>query len=391
MSTRLGRLVQVNPSVPEFLDDAGGDVTFMPLECVWPDGRADTTRRAIASAVASGYTQFRDGDILLPKITPTFEAGRVFPVSLETQVGAGTTELHVLRPSADVDARFIAYLCRSHPFLREGASALQGVGNLRRVPIDFIRKFVVLIDDVETQRAVADYLDRETTQIDTLISKQEALIDRLSERRVSVVRHLTEDVPGERIRLKYVFESSSEANYPDEEVLSVYREYGVIPKASRSDNFNRTPENVERYLRVRPGDLVVNRMKAWQGSLGISPHRGIVSGDYEVARPIDTHWLSTFAHEYLRSPRMIAQYALRSTGIRPSQWRLYWDQMGDIEVPVPTRETQLRIVDELTTQTGKIDTLIERTQRFIELARERRAALITAAVTGQIDVREQVA
>lgn len=233
---------------------------------------------------------------------------------------------------------------------------------------------------------MADYLDRETARIDELVTEQRRLVDLLHERRRAVSDEVTSAVIGERIKLKHLFNPSSVANCTSEEVLSVYRDYGVIPKASRVDNFNRTPENLERYLLVRPGDLVVNKMKAWQGSLGISEYRGIVSGDYEVARPVSEGLLPRFAHYFLRSPRMIAEYAERSTGIRPSQWRLYWEQMGQIEMPVPEIETQQEQVDRLEEQLARIDLLKLEAERLIELARERRSALITAVVTGQIDV-----
>ena len=244
------------------------------------------------------------------------------------------------------------------------------------------------VPPLEEQRAIADYLDRETARIDTLIEEQQRLIEMLRARKRAVLDEVTAAVDGEVVRLKRLFEPSSDANHPDEQVLSVYRDYGVIPKASRDDNFNRTPENVARYLLVRPGDIVINRMKAWQGSLGVSEHRGIVSGDYEVLRPRTDRLLPQFAHLFLRSPRMVAEYAIRSTGIRPSQWRLYWDQMGMIEMPVPPLSRQREVVNRIDGQTTKIDTLTTETERFIELARERRSALITAAVTGQLDVRE---
>ncbi len=181
------------------------------------------------------------------------------------------------------------------------------------------------------------------------------------------------------IRLKYLYSPSGDANYPNEEVLSVYRDHGVIPKSSRSDNFNKTPENVERYLLVRPGDLVVNRMKAWQGSLGVSDYRGIVSGDYEVLRPISDSVSGRYMHYALRSRHMVGEYRVRSTGIRPSQWRLYWDKMGDIRITLPPLEGQERIADYLDQETAQIDTLITEQRRLVEMLRERRQAVIDHA------------
>lgn len=388
MTTSLGRLVQLNPPVPEFDLDPDSEVTFMPLECVWPDGRADTTRRQTAASVKNGYTRFRNRDILLPKITPTFEAGRVLPLELETPLGAGTTELHVLRARDGVDSRYVAYLCRSQPFIQEGATRLQGVGNLRRVPAEFIERFPVPVVDGPRQSKLADFLDGEIAQIDALIEEQDRLVDLVAERKPAVLEAAISGLdrgPVKRTKLKYLFAPSAEANHTGEEVLSVYRDHGVIPKSSRKDNFNRTPEDVSRYLLVRPGDLVVNRMKAWQGSLGVSSYRGIVSGDYEVLCPsADSALLPKYVHFLLRSPRMISEYAVRSTGIRPSQWRLYWDQLGDMEIPVPTLEGQRALVRYVEFQFELIDGLIREAQHFIDLSRERQLALITAAVADRV-------
>lgn len=182
------------------------------------------------------------------------------------------------------------------------------------------------------------------------------------------------------IRLKYLYSPSGEANHPSEEVLSVYRDHGVVPKSSRTDNFNKTPENVERYLLVQAGDLVVNRMKAWQGSLGVSPCRGIVSGDYEVLRPVSDSFSSRYMHYALRSRHMLGEYRVRSTGIRPSQWRLYWDQLGDIRISLPPLDEQQRIAEYLDHESGRINILIAEQQRLVEMLRERRAAVLQHAV-----------
>jgi len=287
-----------------------------------------------------------------------------------------------------VDPRFLAYLLSDmrDDLLRDVRSNTQSNLNARQVGDLWFQR-----PPLPEQRSIADYLDRETAQIYTLIEEQQRLIEMLRERKSAILDEVTSAVAGEQVKLKYLFAPSSEANFPAEEVLSVYRDYGVIKKASRDDNFNRTPVNVERYLLVRPGDVVVNRMKAWQGSLGVSQHRGIVSGDYEVIRPLGDRLIPKFAHLFLRSPQMVGEYAVRSTGIRPSQWRLYWQEMGQIEVPVPPAAHQASVVRRIDKQTAKIDVLIAETERFIELSRERWAALITAAVTGQIDVLREVA
>lgn len=187
------------------------------------------------------------------------------------------------------------------------------------------------------------------------------------------------------VRLAYLLNLHTEADQPTLDVLSVYRDYGVIRKDSRDDNFNRTPADLARYQVVHPGDVVVNRMKAWQGSLGVSRFQGLVSPDYDVLRPATSLFDSRFLHHLLRSRPMIGEYATRSTGIRPSQWRLYWSQMKMIEIPVPEVSEQRAIADYLDRETARIDTLIEEQQRLIEMLRERRLDVIRSAVLGDIN------
>lgn len=181
-------------------------------------------------------------------------------------------------------------------------------------------------------------------------------------------------------RLGWLFQPISEKDHPGETVLSVFRDYGVVPKDSRSDNFNRTPENRSTYQLVQPGDLVVNRMKAWQGSLGISSHRGIVSPDYEILRPTTSDVVPRYLHQLLRSRPLIDQYGMRSTGIRPSQWRLYWDQMKTIEVMLPPPSEQRSIADFLDHETSQIDALIAKQAQLIATLGERRAAVVEDAL-----------
>lgn len=241
------------------------------------------------------------------------------------------------------------------------------------------------VPSIEEQERIVRFLDTETAKIDHLITKQRELVVLLNEREVTRRNRILDGVSGETKRLRWILSPSRERSNGDEEVLSVYRDCGVIPKKSRTDNHNQTPEDVSNYLVVRPGDLVVNKMKAWQGSLGVSDFHGIVSGDYEVARPIRNDVDLRFLHYLLRSRRFVNEFALRSKGIRPSQWRLYWQELAEVEIPLPPLHEQQRIVASLE-ETDASQTALEACEHMIQLLQERRSALITAAVTGQIEV-----
>ncbi|CAN5598871.1 restriction endonuclease subunit S [soil metagenome] len=294
--------------------------------------------------------------------------------------------VHVLRPLSGVDFRFLAASLNAVDY------SLYVKGSTRdKLNQSELSAIVLAVPSLEEQEEIAAFLDRETAEIDAFIADQEELIGLLAERRRSTqVAVMSRAEVAPRVRLRFLFSQSREDDSVESEVLSVYRDHGVIPKSSRADNFNKTPEDVSRYLVVRPGYLVVNKMKAWQGSLGVSDYDGIVSPDYDVLRPTSRTLSPDFAHAYLRSPRMIGEYAVRSVGIRPAQWRLYWDQLRDIEIPVPSLDRQREIVRMLNDETAELDAAVADAREAIALSRERRAALISAAVTGEIDVRGAV-
>ena len=248
-----------------------------------------------------------------------------------------------------------------------------------------LRQLPFILPSIERQRRIVEFLDAELEQIDALVAVQERLTALLSERRVTLADVIMESVEADLVKLRFLFAPRNERANGDEEVLSVYRDYGVIPKNSRSDNHNVTPEDLSNYRRVTVGDLVVNKMKAWQGSVAISDFEGIVSGDYQVLRPITTRFSSQFAHYILRSSRMICEYRIRSKGIRPSQWRLYWEDLADIRVPVPDLPVQ-ESIERRFVDIAEQDPVGESLESLRQLLEERRAALITAAVTGELEV-----
>ena len=177
------------------------------------------------------------------------------------------------------------------------------------------------------------------------------------------------------IPLRAIYRRLEESGRPELPLLSVYRELGVIPREGREDNFNKASDDLTNYKVVRPGDLVLNKMKTWQGSLGVSSYEGIVSPAYFVGRKIaDVD--DRFMHHLLRSAPLIAEYGARSKGIRPSQWDLPWDEFASIKVRIPDISVQRAIAGYLDLETARIDALIEKKQRMVELV-ELRQTLFT--------------
>lgn len=172
-----------------------------------------------------------------------------------------------------------------------------------------------------------------------------------------------------------------EQGFPALRLLSVYRDHGVIEKDSRDDNHNRAGEDLSVYQRVLVGDVVMNKMKAWQGSIAVSSHEGIVSPDYQVLRPRSPQLSARFLHFLLRSAPYISEYARLAYGVRPDQWRLMYEEFRGIPLLVPSSDEQRAVVAFLDRTTTGIDTLIAKKERLIELLQEKRQAVITQAVT----------
>ncbi|MCA7001493.1 restriction endonuclease subunit S [Dickeya solani] len=181
-----------------------------------------------------------------------------------------------------------------------------------------------------------------------------------------------------------LFSRIKRTGYTEKELLSVYRDYGVIPKSSRDDNNNKPSEDLSPYQLVEPNDLVMNKMKAWQGSIAISEYEGIVSPAYFVYQPnkiLFDQAYPRYVHYLLRNPIYVTQYLSRSKGIRVNQWDLDPDEFRNIELLFPSKYEQEKIYNFLDHETAKIDNLIEKQQQLIELLKEKLQAVISHAVT----------
>ncbi len=190
-------------------------------------------------------------------------------------------------------------------------------------------------------------------------------------------------------RVGWLYMRMKLTGHPDEELLSVYRDYGVIPKSSRDDNFNKPSENLDPYQLVQPGDLVLNKMKTWQGAIGISRFRGIVSPAYIVckktAHPYSGGVNEPYFNYLVRIPLYAAWFASLSQGIRPNQWDLDFDDFKTVSVLLPPLPEQQAIADYLDAETQRIDTLIAELREMIRLLKEKRQALISHCVTKGLD------
>jgi len=170
----------------------------------------------------------------------------------------------------------------------------------------------------------------------------------------------------------------------DLELLSVYREFGVVRKNSRDDNHNVESLDLSNYKYVHKGDLVLNKMKMWQGSLGVSKYEGIVSPAYIVCK-IKGNINLEYLHLLLRSPKYKTIYNRISYGIRIGQWDMRYDDFKKINLFIPPRSEQDQIVKYLDHKLAKINKFIKAKKKLIAVLKEQKQAIINEAVTKGMD------
>lgn len=332
--------------------------------------------------------RFRRGDVLFGKLRPNLRKAW-----LADKDGDAVGDFHVYRPVPELmTSRYLAYLVLSEPFLEPVIASVYGA-KMPRADWGEIRNIKVWAPPLREQRAIADYLDRETAQIDAFIAKNEELITLLTERRAAAAQSEVEHHVGLGSRLKFHFREidvRAGSKWEELPLLSVSIHRGVVPRDDDSESSSEASD-LSHYKVASSGDIVLNRMRAFQGGLGVAPCTGLVSPDYAVLRPapdVDPNWLALV----MRTPRFVSEMVLRLRGIGTTDSgavrtpRISVADLGAILVSVPGSTVQAAELRAVATSTTQIEAALSVAQRSVELARERRAALISAAVTGRIDV-----
>lgn len=186
-----------------------------------------------------------------------------------------------------------------------------------------------------------------------------------------------------RMTLRGLIERRRQTGFQLLPLLSANLPVGVVVRKS-GDGRVRPSLDLTRYQLVEPGDLVVNPLGKPHGSLGVSRYRGITSPAYFVAR-VRPSAFPRFLHYLMRTRLYISEYERVGKYMPPSQFDISWKLLTQIPVYLPPLPTQRAIADFLDRETDRIDQLVEKKRRLIELLREKRTALISHAVTKGLD------
>jgi type I restriction enzyme S subunit len=360
----------------------------------------DTKGEFVAAVGDSLSTVFEAGDILFGKLRPYLAKAWIADFN-----GRCSTELLPLRPEK-IDPRFGLYAILSQQFI-DAVDASTFGSKMPRADWEFIGNLPIPLPTQRQQSNIARFLDRETADIDALIAAKQRLLDFLAEKRraavaEAIMRGLNPAAPlrpsgidwlgeipahWEIERSRWLFtERDQRSETGEEEMLTVSHLTGVTPRSEKDVNMFEA-ESTAGYKLCFAGDLAVNTLWAWMGAMGTARVDGIVSPAYNVYTP-GPRLLPDYVDALVRIPVFAQEVTRYSKGVWSSRLRLYPEGFFETWWPVPPLEEQCEIVRYIATETAKIDRLRAATEHSITLLKERRGALIAAAVTGQIDIPE---
>jgi type I restriction enzyme S subunit len=424
--------MRVNPPAPRLRALKPEDeVSFVPMDAVGIGGGLNLEQTRILAEVSSGYTEFQDGDVVVAKITPCFENGKAALASgLLNGAAYGTTELHVLRAGPTLDRSFLFYVAISDTFRKLGESEMYGAGGQKRVPPEFNKNFRTPLPPLPEQRAIAAFLDRETGRVDRLVAKKRELIERLKEKRTALIsRTVTRGLPPAAARaaglpahpplkpsafdwlgdipkhwdikpVKFVARIGN-GSTPSRDNPS-YWEEGDYPWLNSSVVNQETITEAEEFVtslalrechlpKIKPPAVLI-------GITGQGRTRGMASTlMFEATINQHVAYLKPFPSRaevgFLRRVFDMVYLFLRSEsdGGGSTKGAITCEQIANLKIPVPPLPEQAAIAAYLDEETAKLDALVGKVEAAVERLQEYRTALITAAVTGKIDVRKAVA
>lgn len=348
----------------------------------------------ISKETASRYTPLRKGAIVLAASGEDPEVIGKAALSLLKEPAFVGGDTVLFEPDGRYsDPLFLVYVLESRPLMALKAIRSTGftvvhisAGKLKTLPIP--------LPPLPEQQAIAQFLARETSRIDGLIAEQRRLLELLVERRRAVADAVLGTHVGVGDRLKWLIRESDERSGERANTLplmSVSISWGVR-RRDRVSGERAKATDLSNYKVCSQGDLVINRMRAFQGALGLAPEYGIVSPDYAVLQTspeVNSGWLAAA----MRTTTFVSEMAQRVKGIGSAELgnartpRINITDLGEIRLELPDRAKQDEEHAEIMRQFAQLDGLVLETERFIEIAAERRSALITAVVTGQVDMR----
>lgn len=278
---------------------------------------------------------------------------------------------------------------------------------IQNVSAEKYANLMIPLPALSTQKTIISYLEKRVSILDELITKKTRYIYLLEQQRQSIIteavtKGLNSNVKmkdsgvewiakipehWEEQKIKYLFYESNERNFnEDATLLSLFTSIGVRPRSEMEEKGNKA-QTVINYKVVRKGDIVVNKLLAWMGAIGLSEYNGVTSPDYDVYRPLNSARIDElYYHYYFRNHYFKGDCFKFGRGIMMMRWRTYPEQLKSILVPVPPKEEQIKIANHIEKKEKELALTIKNIDHSIQKLKEYRQALIYEAVTGKINV-----
>ena len=398
-------------------------VVFLPMERVHTDGTIDQELRLPYSRLKNGYTYFEEGDILIAKVTPCFENGKIVHIkNLATSVGFGSTEFIVIRPELQrVFPPFLYFIFRSDPLRSIGKHFMTSAIGLKRVPTAFVENFQIPIPVYQEQTQIANFLDRKTEQIDELIRIKERQIELLQEQRTALINQVVTkgldpnvemkpsgvewigEIPGhwKVKRIKHLASLISKGTTPttigrtilDEGEIRFIKVENIVDNQIELKPENYIDAETNQMLKrsqLKENDLLFVIAGATIGKVSLVKSSNLPANTNQAISFIRLHEkdLPEFVYYWLQSDNI--QKIIWLNAVQSAQPNLSMEDLGNLYIPYPNIAEQHRIVNHITDKTQTIVQLLQQAYKQIERLKEYRQSLISEAVTGKIDVRNDV-
>lgn len=408
---RMKFLCKVNPSKSDLKVPRNTKVTFLPMENIGEDGTLNLNEERELTDVWDGFTYFKDDDVIIAKITPCFENGKgALCRNLINGLGFGTTELHVLRAKNQVVPGFIWYVTKSHGFRVMGEAMMQGAAGQKRVPKDFIENFVVCVPTPVEQQAIVNFLDRKTAEIDSIIADKEKLIELLQEKRQAIItqavtKGLDPNVPMKDSRLKWWGVVPEHWKYLRMDAVTDYHKCNIrVSELMGKTVFHYSIPVIEEIgdgkyeegEEINSDKVLLNGNEILVSKLNPQKSRIVLVEPKDVPIVCSTEFVPLIPKQvnrkyfwYLYQSEVVKQRICSSVqSATNSHQRANLSDIIKIWFYLPEKEEQQAIASYLDKKTAEIDSLVTTIKKQMAFLKEYRQSLITAAVTGKIDVRD---
>lgn len=350
-----------------------------------------TTKTFIHPNRVTGYTVLQYGDVLFAASGETLEDIGRSAVNLIKGAAVCGGDVIILRPTVPVHAPFLGYVMDCRPSASQKATMGRGT-TVKHIYPDELKRLLFPLPPVLEQAAIVRFLAWANGRLERAIRAKRKVIALLNEQKQAIIhRAVTGGHSGwPSLPMRAVLRPIKRTGFTNKAILSLFRDVGVILKESR-ENKNVDVRDLALCQLVQPGDVVMNKMKAWQGSIAVSDLEGIVSPDYMVLKFAGDQFFPKFFHYLLRSPEIVAEYRKRAYGVRPGQWRLMYPEFCRIRFLVPPLKVQMSVAHSIELAFVDLDNSATVIRRELDLLREYRTRLIADVVTGKLDVREAAA